>query len=275
MAMVNMKVVISKEAQDELMNHIICSQRRRTQKDLKELWEKKCTVAFGKYNGKGRNAWAIGIKAMKNEIFRGEGNDKPTLKKLVEDSKNLHESCHRRTEPEPVETLSDASRDDAMGPSTLVCIQDTKPLRLTYTCKVCGDEANAHRKGFNLHDLGLSVMCYSCKKLRRSKDWMCECGSIWFSCRKHKLAAEKAKKIKEEEKDRKEAAKAGKQKISEDRKRGYEAEEGNEEERVSKKRRETKQMVNFTKSECKNVTKGGLKESLLSEGLRRRFSHLM
>ena len=104
---------------------------------------------------------------------------------------------------------------------------------------------------------------------------MCECGSIWFSCRKHKLAAEKAKKIKEEEKDRKEAAKAGKQKISEDRKRGYEAEEGNEEERVSKKRRETKQMVNFTKSECKNVTKGGLKESLLSEGLRRRFSHLM
>ena len=62
------------------------------------------------------------------------------------------------------------------------------------------------------------------------------------------------------------------------RKRSYEAvgkeEEGGEEEKTGKRSRRDSQMVHFTKEECRDVLRGGLKMSILSSNLRKRFAYL-
>ena len=118
----------------------------------------------------------------------------------------------------------------------------------------------------------------------KSKDWICQCGSIWFNCEKHKFVAERAREIKKQAKIKQEAAKAKMAMIRQEKKekeasgvswrrkkkRSRAVEEGNGEDHIGKK-----QKIHFTKSECQTVMKGGLKRSLLSEGLLKRFSHLM
>ena len=116
-------------------------------------------VPFSKYNGKGRSSWATETKAVKKGVFRGGGNTIP-LQECEDDSRT--------------KTKSLRMADVAEGVSTEIL----SSTELTYTCNSCGEKANAHRKGFDLKNLGQKIMCYSCKKLRRSKDWMCECGNI-------------------------------------------------------------------------------------------------
>ena len=270
MAMVNMRVLITEDAQRELVNHIIRSQRRSTTQKLQEMWHSGSMVPFGKFNGKGRSAWTEGIKASKSGVFVGEEqklllrNQQKNLESELDDISSVAASSHLQM------TVPPASDGHEVHKLSLACEE------LTFKCKTCGDEANAHRKCFDLENRGLSIMCYTCKKTRKSKDWICQCGLTWFCCRKHKLAAEVARKRKQEKQNEREANEADKSKALKGKKRKESLEEGESEGQGStKRRREEKQVINFTKSEVKAVVKDGLKKSLLSEGLRKIFSHLL
>jgi hypothetical protein len=273
MPMVNMRVLITEEAKCELANNIIASQRRCTGKELKEIWHHTRKIGFGKYNGKGRSAWATGIKIMKSEVFRGEGKE-ATLQQWEDDVKKMQEEME-------VAKTKQKIGDEALG--TCTSMQNLDPPDLgqsskhtcsfsgaeirdfshkpTYVCSACGEEANAHRKGFDLKDLGLSIMCYNCKKTRKSKEWLCQCKRIWYSCETHKGAAEQARANKKQEKTRTQDAKAKKTKKTATLKQ-------------KTKRRPAEQMVSFTRSELRAVETREVKKNLLSKVLQKRFSHL-
>ena len=134
-------------------------------------------------------------------------------------------------------------------------------------CGACREAANAHIKGFDENDLGTKVFCYACKKLRRSKDWLCRCQICWYQCDVHRYAGRRAREEKQNMKDRPKS----KEKTQ---KRRYEAVGKDEEKSISKRRRSGPQMISFTEKECRDSLKGDLKQSLLSGNLRQRFAHL-
>ena len=145
MPMLNLRVNISKIAKKELAENIINSQRKRSQKELKEILGKKRKVISMKYNGKGRAAWADSIKPLKTAVFTDQ-----------EDTSTLKEWDMRRKETATAVPLTESQ----LEPRTQQLLKDDFVLY----CGWCGEAANAHRKGFDDSDLGTKIMCYTCKK---------------------------------------------------------------------------------------------------------------
>ena len=95
-----------------------------------------------------------------------------------------------------------------MRRETIAAKQETKPHQAGQAqpmlkedfilhCGACGEGTNAHRKGFDENDVGAKITCYTCKKPKRSKDWLCKCRKSWYLCDIHKYVGRLAR---EEEK---------------------------------------------------------------------------
>ena len=170
MAMIRAKVLVKKEVQKDVALHILRSQNKQSTKMAKEILEQKRLVMVSRFANARRTTWSSTIKKKEGGIFRHE-DETADLEVLPSGAANLQPRRNAGLQAE-----------------------GGKVKMAWFSCGVCSNKVRAERKAFQLNTLGAKSWCDKCHKNRMAKEWLCDCGMLWYKCEKHARSSDKAKK---------------------------------------------------------------------------------
>ncbi len=234
--MVRFQVVISHSMGKAMAQAILRSQARRTDKKTSELVNKKQAVRLQKISTVNRTRWSRSIKPNKELIKQREADE--------QERKRRHQEKQKEEEKHEGKTVEENEDKDANGKS------------LKFSCLKCGNLVPASRNAFSKQDLDAKTWCGKCHKSWMTKAFECPCGETWYKCEKHGPGAREA--VGEIQLGKPEdLAKKGKSKV-----------------RKAKNTEDLEGLFKEKKQRKVNVIEPALRPSMLSAGLKRKFSYL-
>ncbi len=241
MAMVNFQMNLTEDARTEVVKAIINSQKNKSKKEMAEILKGERKIHTLKFHNAARSGWIRSLRKMKGKVFEEEIEDNRVEEQYNKVEKAENDKKRRKTE----------EKEGGSG--------GLKAVDKYFKCSGCGNLAGAKRKTLQLENLDLKSWCGKCKTSRSSSSWKCVCDKEWHRCEKHKCVPAKLKtKPSESAKE----AKPGR------RKRRRKKEETPGEEDYEKRK------LTFARADCEIVSERGIRPSMLSSFLKRKFSHL-
>ena len=131
-----------------------------------------------------------------------------------------------------------------------------------FACGVCGHKVPSGRKTFDLEDLGAKSWCGRCRKSHDSQRWRGSCAKEWSACKVHKKVPKYCRRM----------AKVREEGGNKTKRKRVEGEVIPLETRVSELCVEKN--ISFRRADCDVVAEKGIRSSMLSAALKRKFHHL-
>ncbi len=234
--MVRFQVVISHHTGKAVAQAILKSQARRTDQQASELVTQKKAVRLQKLSIVNRTRWSKSIKPNKELMKQREADE--------QERKRRHQENQQKEENVEDEQVEERSDKDASGKA------------LKFSCLECGNLIPASRKAFSKQNLDAKTWCGKCHKSWMAKAFACPCGETWYKCKKHGPSVQEV--VGETQPGEPEdLAKKGKSKV-----------------RKARNTEDLEDLFKERKQRKFNVIEPAFRPSMLSAGLKRKFSYL-